>query len=367
MDLARLNRDSEPGWGSGQGESAVLEPQKSPLREALDRATHALIQEQATDGHWRWELEADCTIPAEYILMMHFTDEVDEALQAKLANYIRRRRDPRHGGWPLYTGGHFDLSCSVKAYYALKLAGDDPGAPHMEATRQAILTEGGAAKANVFTRILLAQFDQVPWRAIPLVPAEIARFPAWFPFHLTKISYWSRTVMVPLSVLYTLRAKAENPRGVGVRELFTVPPEEERDYFPIWSWRNRLFFWLERLAAGVERLAPRRVREGSVRKAAEWYIERLNGEHGLGGIFPAMVYAYEGLVQLGYVSGAGIGLALGAAIPPAVRTACLGLLGGGLLVLGVRETRCGSGHAHATDRVRVPSTTSDVDRDHTRS
>jgi len=300
MDLARLNRDSEPGWGSGQAEAAVREPHKSPLQESLDRATRALIREQAADGHWRWELEADCTIPAEYILMMHFTDEVEEPLQAKLATYIRRRRDPRHGGWPLYTGGHFDLSCSVKAYYALKAAGDDPEADHMVAARKAILAEGGAARANVFTRILLAQFDQIPWRAIPLVPAEIARFPAWFPFHLTKISYWSRTVMIPLSVLHTLRAKAENPTGVGVRELFTVAPEEERDYFPIWSWRNRLFFWLERLAAQADRLTPRRAREESVRRAADWYIERLNGEHGLGGIFPAMVYAYEGLIQLGY-------------------------------------------------------------------
>ncbi len=301
--MARPKRDQDLRWADARDDTGTEASSPATLPEALERATDALVRAQADDGHWRWELEADCTIPAEYILMMHFTDEVDGPLQTRLATYIRRRQDPEHGGWPLYTGGHFDLSCSVKAYYALKLAGDEPEAPHMARAREAILAAGGAARANVFTRILLAQYDQVPWRAIPAVPAEIVRLPAWLPFSLDKVSYWSRTVMVPLSVLYSLRAKARNPSGTGVRELFTVPPEVERGYFPIWSWRNRVFFGLERLGAHLEPLIPETFRKESVRRAARWYIERLNGEDGLGAIFPAMVYAYEGLVELGYGPG----------------------------------------------------------------
>lgn len=298
--MAGIDSRQETNLHPGQGLARRHPSHPASLPQALGKATDALMQAQNEDGHWRWELEADCTIPAEYILMMHFTDEVEDALQAKLATYIRRRQCPEHGGWPLYTGGHFDLSCSVKAYYALKLAGDDPDAPHMARAREAILDQGGAAKANVFTRILLAQYNQVPWRAIPVVPAEIIRFPDWFFFSLNKVAYWSRTVMVPLSVLYSLRSKARNPTGTGVRELFTVTPEKERDYFPIWSWRSRIFFWSERIVARLEPLLPRSFRMESVRRASQWYIQRLNGEDGLGAIFPAMVYAYEGLIELGY-------------------------------------------------------------------
>src|SRR5208282_131123 len=122
------------------------------LEEAIATARDALLRAQAADGYWLFELEADCTIPAEYILMMHFLDEIDASLERKLAVYLRSRQ-AAHDGWPLYHGGDFNLSCSVKAYYALKLAGDDPKAPHMLRARKAILKHGGAARANVFTRI----------------------------------------------------------------------------------------------------------------------------------------------------------------------------------------------------------------------
>ena len=163
-------------------------------------------------------------------MMMHFLDEIDAALEAKIAAYLRAHQ-AEHGGWPLYHGGEFDMSCTVKAYYALKLAGDDPQAPHMVRARAAILERGGAARANVFTRIALALFGQLPWRGVPYIPVEIMLLPRWFPFHLDKVSYWSRTVMVPLFILCTRKPLAKNPRKVHIRELFTTPPEEERDYF----------------------------------------------------------------------------------------------------------------------------------------
>ncbi|SCX81999.1 squalene--hopene cyclase [Thiohalorhabdus denitrificans] len=271
-----------------------------PLDQAIAAAEAALVDHQFPDGHWCFELEGDCTITAEYILMMHFMGEIDPGLQERMVRYLRARRDPAHGGWPLYPGGPFDVSGSVKAYYALKLAGVDPEETPMAEAREAILAHGGAARSNVFTRFLLAQFGQIPWRGVPMVPAEIVLLPTWFPFHLSKVSYWARTVMVPLSILYTRRVRARNPQRLGVRELFTVPPERERRYFPVWSWPNRLILSIERTAARAEPLFPQRIRERAVHEAAHWFIERLNGEHGLGGIFPAMVYAYEALDHLGY-------------------------------------------------------------------
>ena len=144
---------------------------KTSVATVLDRAVifarDALLARQSAQGYWCFELEADCTIPAEYIMMMHFLDEIDASLERKLAVYLRSHQAD-HGGWPLYHGGDLNLSCTIKAYYALKLAGDDPQAPHMARARAAILARGGAARANVFTRIALALFGQLPWRGVPV-------------------------------------------------------------------------------------------------------------------------------------------------------------------------------------------------------
>lgn len=271
------------------------------LTRAIRAAEAGVCAVQAADGYWCYELEADCTIPAEYILMMHFMDEIDPILQAKLAHHLRCHQ-VADGGWSLYYGGGFDISGSVKAYYALKLAGDDGDAPHMMKARQAILAHGGAARANVFTRITLAQFGQVPWRAIPFLPVELMLMPAWFPIHLTKVSYWSRTVMVSLLVLCSLKTRARNPTGVGIRELFTVAPDQERHYFPMRSRANRMLFWLERIGLRLEPLVPAPIRARALARAEQWIIERLNGTGGLGAIFPAMVNAYEVLAVRGYAA-----------------------------------------------------------------
>lgn len=271
------------------------------LEKKFKSARNALLSLQHADGHWCFPLQADCTIPAEYILMMYFLDEVDKDLEARLARYIRDQQALAHGGWPLYYGGHFDISCTVKAYYALKLAGDSPDAEHMVRARNAVLANGGAARANVFTRIMLAMFGQIPWRGTPVVPVELILLPRWFPFHLSKISYWSRTVVVPLSILCSLKARAINPRNTDIRELFTIAPEDERNYFPPSRTRlNRLFSLIEHIYSKLEPHVPKALRHLAIRRAESWMIERLNGECGLGAIFPAMVNAYEALTLLGY-------------------------------------------------------------------
>ena len=269
------------------------------LDEAIQEAREKLLSHQHADGHWVYELEADCTIPAEYILMMHFIGDVDENLEQRIANYLRECQD-EHDGWSLYHGGDFDLSCSVKAYYALKLVGDDPHEEHMVRARNAILNHGGAAKANVFTRITLALFGQVPWRATPFIPAEVILLPKWFPFHISKVAYWSRTVMVPLFVLCTIKPAAANPKGVDIREIFIVPPEDETNYFKVTTHLSRAFLWLDNFGQILEKLVPRAIRNVSIRKCKQWFVERMNEDYGIGGIFPAMVNVYEALHVLGH-------------------------------------------------------------------
>ncbi|MGZ5601733.1 MAG: squalene--hopene cyclase [Methylobacter sp.] len=266
---------------------------------AIDRARDQLIGLQNREGYWVFELEADCTIPSEYILMMHYMDEIDAVLQAKIANFLRTRQNA-DGSYPLYKGGAGDISCTIKAYYAMKMAGDSIHAVHMAKARGWILAQGGAARANVFTRIMLAMFEQIPWRGVPFMPVEVMLLPKWFPFHLDKVSYWSRTVMVPLFILCTYRVKARNPHKIGVAELFVTPPDQERHYFShVKTPLGKAVLAAERMGRLMEPLIPGFIRRKATAKAQDWFMERLNGYDGLGAIFTAMVNAYEAMDYLG--------------------------------------------------------------------
>lgn len=290
--------ESEPAAQS-KAASHTASTRPDGVTAAIKRARDRLVADQADDGHWCYECEADCTIPAEYILMMHFTGEIDRTREARIASFLRQKQGV-DGGWPLYYGGELELSCSVKCYYALKIAGDDPDAPHMRHAREAILARGGAGGVNVFTLIALAQFGQVPWRAVPFIPVEVMLLPRVSPFHISKVSYWSRAVMVPLFILTSLRAMARNPRGVNVRELFTTPPEEQREFTAVSGPISRLFKRMDKLGRGFEPFIPGMVRKRAMKRAEAWIRERINSEHGIGAIFPAMVNAYEALGELGY-------------------------------------------------------------------
>ena len=268
---------------------------------AIRRASRALLARQHADGHWAFELEADATIPAEFILLHHYLGRIEPGLEAQIAQFLRAGQGA-DGGWPLFQGGAADLSGTVKAYFALKAAGDPIDAPHMARARSAILAMGGARRCNVFARILLALFGEVPWRAVPVMPVEIMLLPRWFPFHIDKISYWSRTVLVPLLVLMALRPRARNPLRITIGELFGEPPETVRDWIrgPTRSAWSFAFVVLNRLLRAAEPSFPAAARRRAIDAAARFVIERLNGEDGFGGIFPAMVNSLLMLDCLGY-------------------------------------------------------------------
>src|SRR5438270_8500267 len=259
------------------------------LEASIAAATRALLGYRKPDGHWVFELEADSTIPAEYVLLRHYLGEpVDAVLEAKIANYLRRIQGA-HGGWPLVHDGDFDMSASVKAYFALKMIGDSPEAPHMARAREAIRSRGGGIHSNVFTRFMLALFGVLTWRSVPVLPVEIMLLPMWSPFHINKISYWARTTMIPLMVLAALKPRARNPKGIGVDELFLQDPKsigmtakaphQSRFWFS-------LFRSLDIVLRAIEPLFPKKLRQRAIDRAVAFVEERLNGEDGVGAIFP---------------------------------------------------------------------------------
>ena len=271
------------------------------LEKSISKATEALLGYRQSDGHWVFELEADSTIPAEYVLLRHYLAEpVDAALEAKIASYLRRVQGA-HGGWPLVHDGPFDMSASVKSYFALKMIGDSVDAPHMVRAREAIRSRGGASASNVFTRFLLALYGVVTWRATPVLPIEIMLLPMWSPFHINKISYWARTTMVPLMVLAALKPRAKNPKGIGIDELFLEDPKSVR-MAPKAPHQSASWFYLFRsldaVLRVVEPMFPNRLRQRAIGAALAFTEERLNGEDGMGAIYPPManiVMMYEAL------------------------------------------------------------------------
>ncbi len=271
------------------------------IAEQRDRLT-AL---QKPDGHFVFELEADATIPAEYILLKHFLDErggeAGLAREQSIAVYLRRIQNP-DGSWPLFHLGEGDISATIKAYWALKLIGEPIDAPHMAAARAWVLARGGAAKANVFTRFALALFGEVPWRAVPVMPVEIMLLPQWFFFHMSKVAYWSRTVIAPLLVLYALKARAKNPTGQHIRELFIAPPEQHRPYNinPTGAAVGDAFLLLDKALRFLEPMFPKGLRRKAIDAAVAFFTERLNGEDGLGAIYPAMANAVMAMDVLGF-------------------------------------------------------------------
>jgi squalene-hopene/tetraprenyl-beta-curcumene cyclase len=277
--------------------------QPAVLDASIGKALDGLLAWRQPDGHFVFELEADSTIPAEYVLLRHYLAEpVDSVLEGKIANYLRRTQGA-HGGWPLVHEGAFDMSASVKAYFALKMIGESIDAPHMVRAREAIRSRGGAAASNVFTRFLLSLYGVTSWNSVPVLPVEIMLLPRWSPFHLTKISYWARTTIVPLMVLAALKPKARNPRGVGIDELFLQDPRsvgmtaraphQGRALFG-------LFKGIDAVLRVLEPVSPKWLRKRAIDAALAFIEPRLNGEDGIGAIFPPMANAVMMYDALGY-------------------------------------------------------------------
>jgi len=273
------------------------------LRESIRRSQEFLLSIQNEDGHWEGELLVDSTLCSDTVLYMNWRDRVDEVLQVKCADHIRRRQTA-DGGWNIFIGGPSEINASVKAYFALKLAGDSPNAPWMREARANILRLGGIPQVNTYCRLYLALLGQFPWDYVPTIPPEIFLFPRWFFFNLHEMSSWSRTIIAPLAILNHYKPTRTLPAALHLHELY--PAGMENADFSLkkdkrfWAWRN-FFLRCDALLKIYNRLPIHPLRKHALKRAEEWMTERMGeGSDGLSAIFPSMLNGLMALHSLGY-------------------------------------------------------------------
>ena len=274
---------------------------QTTVDRAIRRSQDYLLGLQDPAGYWLGELEADTTITAEYLLLRHLVGTPDLDLQAKAVRYIRERQGA-DGAWNLYEAGAGNVSASIKAYFAMKMAGVPATDPAMARAREWIVAQGGPVQANVFTKITLALFGQYPWGGVPAMPVEIVLLPRWSYFNLYAVSYWSRTVIVPLLIVMDRRPIHALPAERGLEELWAHHLHLEDPAYARkgWlSWKN-LFIGLDGFVKAWEGYGPRPWRARAIRAAHDWLVPRLSVPGGLGGIYPAMANAVLAMRLLGY-------------------------------------------------------------------
>lgn len=293
------------------------------LDVAISKTQDYFLRTQKPDGHWVGELEADTTLTADYILLMHFLGEVNEREQQRAARYLIKKQLgstegqlqntvsdavsrksgvalPPDGGWNIYANGPSEISASVKAYFALKLAGYSPEEPFMQKARQCILSLGGVMKCNAFTKIYLAIFGQLDWRWAPATPVEMMLFPTLFPFNIYEMSYWSRCIVVPLTIVAAKGYSVKVP--VNIDELYIVPRGQARDDIkrdPGITWRN-FFINANWFFKRYDNYHIGFLRRWALKKAVTWILTRVEKSGGLGAIWPGIINTIFALKALGY-------------------------------------------------------------------
>jgi squalene-hopene/tetraprenyl-beta-curcumene cyclase len=273
------------------------------LAQAIKRSQSYIISQQWPEGYWVGELEANTTLTSEYILFCHLVGWRDNVRQTKCVNYLLSEQLP-DGGWSLYYGGPSDLSTTVEAYAAMRVAGLSLDEPSLQRARQRIRELGGLSQARVFTKIFLAMFGQFEWHGIPVLPPEILFLPSSFYFNIYELSSWSRSVIIPLTILFARKPIHPLPPECQLQdELFVEPPGPGR--YAIQrrekglSW-ELLFVLLDSLLKVSEKYASQALRETALRRAEQWTLEHQDHTGDWGGIMPAMMNSVLALVTLGY-------------------------------------------------------------------
>ena len=287
-------------------ESAHIKSLGTPVRKAIHRTRQWLLSQQFEDGSWCAELEGDTILESETILLLAFLGREDCDLARRCANYIIKQQLPE-GGWAMYPGGAVAISGSVEAYFALKLTGHDPSSEYMQRARAAILVNGGADAVNSYTRYFLALLGQISYEQCPAVPPEAVLVPKWFPASLYAVSSWSRTIIVPLSILSAYRPVRRLEPRMGIRELFLRDPENWPQLrcpgltggTGLLSW-DRFFRTVDRLAKWCQRHRFTPLRRKAIKMAERWMVSRFDQSDGLGAIYPPIVWSIVALKCLGY-------------------------------------------------------------------
>ncbi|MBN2475590.1 MAG: squalene--hopene cyclase [Pirellulales bacterium] len=302
--LPKERHDDTPGFDFA--DPFLVKHLGMPVRRAVSRTRQWLLGQQQAEGCWCAELEGDSILQSETILLMAYLSREDSDLAQRAAARLGETQLPE-GGWAMYPGGELELSGSVKAYFALKLTGHDPAAEYMQRARAAILAHGGADAVNSFTRFYLAILGQISYDQCPAVPPEVVLLPKWFPANLYAVSAWSRTIIVPLSIVSATRPVRQIDPRHGIRELFLKAPE---DWPPLrcpglasgtglFSW-DRLFRTIDRLLKWCQRRRLVPLRRRAIARAEQWMLGRFQRSDGLGAIYPPIVWSILALKCLGY-------------------------------------------------------------------
>jgi len=275
------------------------------LEPVMQRARRCLLSLQNPDGHWRGELQGDTILESEYVLLMAFLGRENEDRVRKAANYLVTKERPDGGGWSNHPGGPVDINVSVKAYFALKLAGHSPDAPYLQRARAAILRLGGAVQCNSYTKFYLAFLGQYPYENCAAVPPEMLFLPKWMYFNIYAMSAWTRTIIVPLSLFYAHKPVRRIPPQMGVAELFLDAPHKWRWPHPptkrLLTWTN-FFLAADQAIKWLEAWGPQVVRAKAIAKAARWMFEHFADSDGVGAIYPPIIYTIISLHCLGYAA-----------------------------------------------------------------
>jgi squalene-hopene/tetraprenyl-beta-curcumene cyclase len=313
IHLGMLRFDSSSSAGTIPSASSMAAVNDAFLQDvvaAVGRTRAHLLDVQHDEGYWIGELEGDTILESEYILLLAWMGREKSEVAIAAAEYIRRQQLPE-GGWAQYPGGPLEISGSVKAYFALKLTGHDPASEYMSRARHAILAAGGAEGVNSFTRYYLALLGVISYHQCPAVPPELVLLPSWMPFNIYEMSSWSRTILVPLSLLWAYQPVHRVPQERGIRELFltspeqlpvSMPPSEQLDDMRSQTWVDwaALFRLADRAWKLAETCRIKPLRSVAVRRAREWMLERFSDSDGLGAIFPPIIWSVVALRCLGY-------------------------------------------------------------------
>lgn len=284
-------------------EPIVQQDESAGLKRGIHLAQQNLLRLQNPEGYWVGELIVDSTLCSDYILYMHWDGDVDPVLQEKCAQHIRRRQ-LADGGWNIYEGGPSEINASVKAYFALKLAGHAPNSPWMKEARSAVLRLGGIPQMNTYAKLYLALLGQFPWKYLPVVPVETVLMPDWLFFNIYEVSSWSRAMLMPLAIINHFKPTRRLAAEMQLHELYPVGTEQQDFSLPrdprLFTWRN-FFLTCDAGLKFLHKLRWKPLRRAALARAEAWMVERIGeGSDGLAAVFPAMLNSIIALKTLGY-------------------------------------------------------------------
>src|SRR5580698_3579028 len=272
----------------------------SQTEQAVANSRNYLLSTQTQDGYWWSELEADTTLESDYILYLHILDQLDSPKVAKLANYIRKKQLP-DGGWNIFEGGPSELNATIKAYMALRLAGQPASHPDLVRAKDKVIALGGIEGTNSYVRFYLAMVGAIDWSIVPSIPPELMLLPEWVPINIYEMSSWTRGIVIPLSIVYANKPDWHLPQGITVNELFKTKGEKPHSFDwdkRIITWRN-VFLVLDRALKIYERSRWKPFRKLALSYARRWMLERLERSEGLATIYPAMMNSIYALLAEG--------------------------------------------------------------------